>query len=649
MSNPDSYEHSSSSNPIRPTQETERYMREEDKSPIDYQPDIRNAEAPRLAWDRQKDDQLSKKATPLYIHEVIEPKQFLKQLERDPEIALHSSLFEDLEDEAIYEWYQHQGNWMNRLIHGDSARIMASLAAKENLVGKVQMVYYDPPYGISFNSTMQVDASNRGASNAKKEDLSPEPELVRVFRDTYKRGIHDYLDSIRENVTLARSLMADEGSFFLQIGAQNVHRLAVLLDEIFGSENRVATITFRKTAASSASNLAEVADYLLWYAKDKKSVKYIDLYKELKSKKEVVESMSSYAMVELENGDSRNLNKEEKESPELLPNASRLFRRMPIMSQHWSHTGRSEPFQWDGRLYHCNRNSQWTVSHEGLNRLAELKRLVAAQNSGNLRWKQYEDEIPGRKLNNVWDEQNSPADMHYVVETAEKVIERCILMSTDPGDLVLDITCGSGTTPFVAEKQGRRWIATDASRIPIALARQRVVSSVHDWNILADSKDGVLLESGYTKESPKEGKSDATDPASGFVYERVPYVSAASLAYDHPPTFTLLVDKPHKKRGIRRIASPFTVESLSPYRSLSPEEYASNTTDSGQDGILEALRVAGCPLKSGGKLKGFENFEPMGPEGEGFLTHHCDVLYPTIEKMGGGQGGNHCSSTLNPS
>ena len=502
MSDRDSYKHTSSSSPVRPTQETERYMSDEDRTPIHYEPEIRSAEAPRLAWSRQKSDKVAKKATPLYIHEVIESEQFLKQLERNEEVRLSSSLFDDLEEDAVYEWYQHQGNWMNRLIHGDSARIMASLAAKEDMVGKVQMVYFDPPYGISFNSTMQVDASKRNTSNAKKEDLSPEPEMVRVFRDTYKRGIHDYLDCIRENVTLARSLLSNEGSLFLQIGAQNVHRLAVLLDEVFGQENRVATVTFRKTAASSASNLAEVADYLLWYAKDKNSLKYYDLFRQLGSKRDVIESMTSYAMVQLEDGSSRKLTVEEKQMPELLPEGSQLFRRTPLMSQHWSRTGRSEPFKWNGEVFHCNRDSQWRVSHDGLERLAELNRLIAAKEGSSLMWKQYENELPGTKLNNVWDEQNSPTDLHYVVETAEKVVERCILMSTDPGDLVLDITCGSGTTPFVAEKWGRRWIATDASRIPIALARQRVLSSVHDWHILADSKDGVLLESDYNKQTP---------------------------------------------------------------------------------------------------------------------------------------------------
>ena len=217
MSEQSSYEHKTSSSPIRPTHETGRYMDDVDTAPEDYKPDLRNTDAPSLAWDRNLPDEVSRKATPLYVHEVIESEQFLRQLRSDPELELNSSLFGDLDEDAIYEWYQHEGNWTNRLIHGDSAQIMASLAAKEHLAGKVQMVYFDPPYGISFNSTMQVDASNRATNQSNTKGLSPEPEMVRVFRDTYKRGIHDYLDAIRVNLTLSRSLLAEDGSLFYRL------------------------------------------------------------------------------------------------------------------------------------------------------------------------------------------------------------------------------------------------------------------------------------------------------------------------------------------------------------------------------------------------------------------------------------------------
>ncbi|MCY4656361.1 MAG: site-specific DNA-methyltransferase [Gammaproteobacteria bacterium] len=609
-------------------------MDDRDTAPIDYIPELRNSNTPRLAWDRKQPDQVSKKATPLYVHEVIESEQFLRQLQREPDLALSSSLFGDLEEDAIYEWYEHEGNWTNRLIHGDSAQILASLAAKEHLTGKVQMVYFDPPYGISFNSTMQVDASNRTSKQTNTKGLSPEPEMVRVFRDTYRRGIHDYLDSIRANLTLARSLLSDDGSLFLQIGSENVHRMAIILDEVFGAENRVATITFRKTGASSARTISEVADYLLWYAKDKPNVKFRNLHRHHTTEAEIIEAMSFHACIELPDGSARSLTSKERLSPENLPTDSRLFQSMPLMSQHQSTTGRSEPFVWQGRNYQCTSNSHWTVGHEGLNRLSEKNRLFGTS-SGGLNWKRYDTEVPGTRLHNVWDEKNSPNDLHYVVETAEKVVERCILMSTDPGDLVLDITCGSGTTPLVAERWGRRWIATDASRIPIALARQRILSSVHEWWILADSKEGLSLESEYNNESPNQPNINSVDPSVGFVYERVPYVSAATLAYDKSPSFTYLVDRPHKKKGVKRIASPFTVESLSPYRTVSIEQYEKLVmSEASHDSIEEALRISGCNLRGGGKLTEFDNFEPIANQAP--LTHRCTMRY--------GEGSNPSSS-----
>ena len=642
MSDNKSYEHTSSWTPVRPTQETGRYMDDVDTTPVDYKPDLRNSNTPKLAWDREKPAQVSKRATPLYVHEVIESEQFLRQLKRDPDLALRSSLFADLDEEAIYEWYQHQGNWTNRLIHGDSAQIMASLATKEHLTGQVQMVYFDPPYGISFNSTMQVDASNRASGSSNSRGLSPEPEMVRVFRDTYKRGIHDYLDAIRANSILARSLLREDGSFFLQIGAENVHRIAVLLDEVFGPENRVATITFRKRGSSSASTLPEVADYILWYGKDREVVKshhlYEDVVQNLRKDTDVIKALRSYVMLELSDGSSRELTDDEEQGTVQLPLGSRLFKQIPVTSQGRSRTGRSDAFIWQGQSYRCPTNSHWRVSHEGLERLAELNRLVIEDGTKNIHhWKQYSDEFPGTKLDNCWEDIKKPSDLHYVVETSEKIIERCLLMSTEPGDLVLDITCGSGTTPYVAEKWGRRWIATDASRVSIALARQRVLSGVHKWWMLSDSEEGIRKETELSGVSQRQPVMNSTDPAVGFVYKRVNYVSAGSLAYDTPVSFTYLVNYPFAKRGVNRIASPFTVESLSPYRTVSTAQYEDLvSSEASYDNIEEALRVSGCTLKSGERLTSFENFEPIADQAP--LTHRCTMKSQSENdsQLGGG-------------
>ena len=258
--------------------------------------------------------QVEREAGPLYVHEKIEPGALLRQLEGEPDDQGYSrSLFNGLPEAARFEWYRHRGNWQNRLIHGDSAQIMASLARKEGMEGKVQMVYFDPPYGIGYKATMQVNTRSRGGGE-KAADMSPEPESVSVFRDTYKRGIHDYLDVIRERLVLAHALLAPTGSLFLQIGAQNVHRLAVVLDEVFGPENRVATISFAKSGSTSARQLSEVADYLLWYGKDKSRAKYHQLYENL-GRREKIKHMSSYAMVELADGSTRGLTKEERGGP----------------------------------------------------------------------------------------------------------------------------------------------------------------------------------------------------------------------------------------------------------------------------------------------------------------------------------------------
>lgn len=402
--------------------------------------------------------------------------------------------------------------------------------------------------------------------------------------------------------------------------------MAVLLDEIFGADNRVATITFCKTGATTAQTLSEVADYLLWYSKNKNEMKYHHLYKENKTRRDLINSLTSYAAIELPDGSARTMTSAEKKDPDLLPENATIFRSFSATSQHPSKTGRSEPFEWRGKTYVCSPTEQWTVSHEGLARLAEKNRLFATE-GGALRWKNYESEIPGTRLNNVWHQQLKPNDLHYVVETSESVVERCILMSTDPGDLVLDITCGSGTTPFVAERWGRRWIATDASRVPIALARQRVLSGVYDWWVLTDSEDGIRLEAEFShEESLRPPNNNSVDPSVGFVYKRVPYVSAATLAYDEPPTYTHLVDQPHKKKGVRRVASPFTVESLSPYRTVSTKQYEDLfTSTASHQNIEEALRVSGCTLKSGEKLTGFDDFEPIAIRPP--ITHYCTMQY----------------------
>ncbi len=410
------------------------------------------------------------------------------------------------------------------------------------MAGKVQCVYMDPPYGVKFGSNFQAFVSKKEVTDGKAEDIPREPEMLKAFRDTWELGIHSYLTYMRHRLLLIRELLSESGSVFVQIGDENVHRLGLVMDEIFGADNRVTTITYASTGGSSAKTLPDVSNYLLWYAKDKGRVKFRQPYQRL-SRREIVDFFTSYAMVELENGECRKLRKDEKQDPgKYLPKNSRLYKRERMSSMGHSTTGRSESYFWNGREFPCPPNNHWSVSKEGMDYLAALNRLDAAeQENTHLSWKRYEEEVPGRRLHNIWHTQMSVSDKRYVVQTADSTIQRCILMTTDPGDLVLDPTCGSGTTASVAEQWGRRWITCDTSRVALAVARQRLMTAIYDYYRLADPDQGV---------------------AGGFVYEEVPKVSAAILAYDQKAAPIKLYDQPHKDTSKARITGPFTVEAV---------------------------------------------------------------------------------------
>ena len=563
------YQHGSASRSNLPTEQTEPLMEHEQKAPLRHVPRRRGRdEEPVLAWDRG-DEPSDYAAHPLYIREKIHPGAFIESLRKGND-SQQASLFEDFNGyrspDAAYEWYKHTGNWQNRIIHGESAHVMASLAEQENLAGQVQMIFFDPPYGIGFKSNFQVSTRNRETPTGRK-GLPADTRTIRAFRDTYKRGVHSYLDQVLQKLVLCRELLAESGSLFMQIGDKNVHRIAVLLDEVFGAENRVATIPFATSGSTSANTLPSVADFLLWYAKNKSQVRYNQLFEPL-TRAQKIKHMSFHAMVELAGGSTRKLSPEERRNPDkYLPDGSRLYRRMPLASPGTSTTGRSEPYFWNGHLWPCPRAEQWRVSMRGMDRLAELGRLDASGPGGYLGWKRYEEEVGGRRVNNLWRRQKSTSDKRYVVQTANSVIERCVLMSTDPGDLVFDPTCGGGTTALVAETWGRRWITCDTSPIATAIARQRLATATHKYWLLNDSAEGAKKEaevSGEPVNVPPEG-GWGNDPSRGFVCKRVPYVSAATLAYDKKPPPTMLVDRPYAKPVVVRVSSPFTVESSSPH------------------------------------------------------------------------------------
>ena len=577
----DSYQYASASRSNLPTTQTEPLMGADDKAPRPFTPAGRERDdEPVLAWSREALPQ-TYEAHPLYVREKIHPGAFVQSLKSG---SPQSTLFDDFNGlpspDAAYEWYEHAGNWQNRLIHGESARVMASLAERERLSGRVQMIFFDPPYGIGFKSNFQVSVRNRETAEGRK-GLPCDTRTIRAFRDTYDRGIHSYLDQMLEKLTLCRELLTESGSIFVQIGDENVHRMAVALDEVFGHENRVATIPFVTSGSASTRTLPSVADFLLWYAKDKTEVKYHQIYEPL-DRRGLLNLWTWAARVERGDGSTRGLTDEERMDPDgKLPAGARLYAWERLASPGTSTTGRSAPYRWNGRDWHCPSGEQWRVSMEGMDRLAELGRLDAGAEGISLRWKKFEDEVPGRKLNNVWHRQMSTSDKRYVVQTADRVIERCLLMATDPGDLVLDPTCGGATMALVAETWGRRWITCDTSPVAVAIARQRLATATFDFWTLADSPQGAgaeaELSSQPAQQAPAEGWGH--DPARGFVYERVPTVSAGSLAYDENPPPVLLVNQPRRTGGIVRVTSPFTVESESPWSHVPFDEGNNGSAD----------------------------------------------------------------------
>ena len=457
----------------------------------------------------------------------------------------------------------------------------------------MQMIYFDPPYGMGYKSNFQVSTDKRETPESSK-GRPHDTRTVRAFRDTYERGIHSYLDLTLEKLVLMRELLADSGSLFMQIGDENVHRAAVLLDEVFGAENRVATIPYVTSGSSSAKTLPSVADFLLWYAKDKAELKYHQMYERL-SRSEKIEHMTWHAMVELEDKTTRPPLPEERDDPDAhLPTGARLYRRMPLISPGTSDTGRSDAYHWNGQDWLCPEGEHWRVSPQGLDHLAHIGRLDGSAGLERLAWRRYEDEVPGRRIHNVWHQQMSTTDKRYVVQTADSVIERCMLMSTDPGDLVFDPTCGGATTALVAERWGRRWITCDTSPIAVSIARQRIATATFDYWTLADSQDGARQESEITGGSPAMPPEGGwgEDPAKGFVCERVPQVSAKVLAYDENPDPIMLVDRPRKKRGVIRVASPLTVESEQPWATVVPLEGTGEDSVVASEDFSEAVKSA---------------------------------------------------------
>ena len=515
-----------------PTAEYQSVMRQEELAPVRLSFQKRDPDLdPQLIWRGKYDgdDRLTVQAPPLYIQEKVHPRALVQELIREtkaarPQPQEQLSLFADFNgiapDADKTDFYQHDQNWTNRMILGDSLQVMASLSEREGLRGKVQCIYMDPPYGIKFNSNFQWSTTSRDVKDGKADNMTREPEQVKAFRDTWKDGIHSYLSYLRDRFLLARDLLTDSGSIFVQIGDENVHRVRALMDEVFGEDNFVSEIKFKTTGGHSSEYISSIFNSIIWYGKSK-NIKYNQLYF-LRVPGD--DGATQYKYAEGINGIRASISWFEKNSQ----HPYKLFQPYPLVSMGTSRF--DTPVIYRKKYFSPTTGRHWSVKSEGTERIIRTDRIYAQ--GANLRFVYYLDDFPVTPITNIWtDTQTSGfnSERIYVVQTLTKVIERCILMATDPGDLVLDPTCGSGTTAYVAEQWGRRWITIDTSRVALALARARIMGARYPYYLMTDSPEG------QAKEAELNGRGPSTAPTFnnirlGFVYERVPHITLKSIA-----------------------------------------------------------------------------------------------------------------------
>jgi adenine-specific DNA-methyltransferase len=527
-----------------PTAEYEAVLHEKDKSSIRVAYERRNRDLdPQLVW-RGKDEQdwsdLVVHAPPLYIQEKVHPKVLIDDLRRQTERAnaeaaaqddgFMGDLFADFNglpsEDAKTEFYQHDAHWSNRMILGDSLQVMASLAEREGMRGKVQCIYFDPPYGIKFNSNFQWSTTSRDVKDGNAQHITREPEQVKAFRDTWRDGIHSYLTYLRDRLTVARDLLTESGSIFVQIGDENVHRVRGLMDEVFGENNYQNTIYFTTTGGFSTTGLSRTGDYVIWYSRNSSLIKHRKI---LVSKKGADEEGSAYKNIELCVGERRRLTPVEIQQAESGNLSGRIYRIDNMCGQ--GAPKEPTPFIFNGIEYNPTKNSHWKPNYPaGINRLAKADRVYGTNKT--LNYVRFFDDYPVSPLKDVWLDTGHSGfsyDKLYVVQTNTQVIERCIQMASDPGDLILDPTCGSGTTAYVAEQWGRRWITIDTSRVALTLARSRIMGARYPFYFLADSQDGFRKEAEITR-TPPSIKPTTNNIRYGFVYKRVSHIMLSTIA-----------------------------------------------------------------------------------------------------------------------
>ena len=547
---------------------------------------------------------------PLFVHERLSTKAIVDTLvshKRDKQQTMFE-LFGDPQHsvtDQVLRAYEHRDKWVNRMVLGDSLAVMNSLLHYEGLGGQVQMIYMDPPYGVKFGSNFQPFVRKRDVTHGDDEDMTREPEMVQAYRDTWELGLHSYLTYMRDRLLLARDLLAPSGSIFVQISDENLHHVREVTDEVFGAENFIVVICYKRLGMMVGEILKSSAHYLLWYARELGRAKFRKIFEE-----QVAGLGMGDHYNQLENpssGDVRSMRNEERGN---VPDGWRAFQLVSLQTYGLGATGK-DIFSFDGREFKPGPNKAWRTTVEGLKRLADEDRVYVGKNT--IRYKQYLTDFPFVEVRSIWENTGRDRENLYVVQTPTNVVERCVLMTTDPGDLVLDPTCGSGTTAYVAEQWGRRWITIDTSRVPLALARQRLLTATFPWYELNDETRGPVGGFVYVRKQNKKGEE---------VGGIVPHVMLESIANNEPPQEEVLVDKPELDNKIIRVTGPFCVEATIPTpvdveggfspadEDAAPKGAATEWDGSFVDRMLEVLRKSPVLRLEGNRTVTLRNVRP---------------------------------------
>lgn len=580
---------------------------------------LKNLSRHFLNWSGKAErDSFTVPTLPLFIHERLSTQAVLETLKRrHPKRGQTLNLFGEGDKsigEKIRGAYEHLNGWQNRLILGDSLQVMNSLLEYEGLGRQVQMVYMDPPYGVKFGGNFQPFVRKRDVKDGDDNALSREPEMVRAYRDTWELGTHSWLTYMRDRLLLARELLTDSGSCFVQISDENVHLVRCVMDEVFGRENFVAFITYKTTGGTPQKNsVRRINDFILWYAKDKDRMKFRRIFERQEIDTRI------FKRVEDSNGNRRPMTEQEIANPVILEAGVKPFSTLPLHSM--SGNDRT-PREFAGKMWTIPAGG-WRYSLQGFKKLAEKKRITEEKTV--IRAVYYHDDFPFTEITSVWTDTGPEMSKSYVVQTNEQVIRRCMLMTTDPGDLVLDPTCGSGTTALVAEQWGRRWITIDVSRVPLALARQRLLTATYPYYQLKDQQDGPSGGFVYVRKQNKKGEE------TGGI---VPHITLKSIANDEPPAEEVLVDKPEVESDVVRITGPFCIEAVLP-TPLSPEvglgieepsqlDLPQDDGDSHIERMIEVLRLSPVLKLQGNKSFNLGKIRPPAKS----LSLHAEAENP---------------------